>query len=100
MSSSTTDISHQDKWNPSDWPTLKDEVRALRYYVRRNDDSMGRRIAKGGGDPRASRENISMEDIRRRYEELERSESGKKLIKEVIAEEEAMEATKPKLLQG
>lgn len=40
-----------------------------------------------------------MSDVDRRYGELERSEPGKKLIEEVIAEEEQLEATNQKLLQ-
>lgn len=60
---------------------------------------MGRRIARGGGDPRAAREDVSMSDVDRRYGELERSEPGKTLIAEVIAEEEALEATNQKILQ-
>lgn len=37
--------------------------------------------------------------MEKRYEELKRSESGEKLIKEVIAEEEAIEASNPKLMR-
>ncbi|KAG8917271.1 hypothetical protein FRC01_002568 [Tulasnella sp. 417] len=95
--SSETD---QSTWDPSKYATQKDEIRALRYYKKRDADLMGRRIARGGGDPRTARDEVSMSDVNKRYEEFEQSDSGRKLIEEVITEEEAIHATNQKLLQG
>ncbi|KAG8955850.1 hypothetical protein FRC04_006297 [Tulasnella sp. 424] len=92
MSDTSADAPAENLWDPTKYATVKDEIRALRYYKRREADSVGRRIARGG-DPRAVREHISIGKVEKRYEELERSESGEKLIKEVIAEEEAIEAS-------
>ncbi|KAG8951233.1 hypothetical protein FRC00_007358 [Tulasnella sp. 408] len=100
MSTPSSDSVHQSTWDPSKYATPKDEVRALRYYRKRDADLMGRRIARGGGDPRIPREDISMSDVDRRYEEFEQSDSGRKLIEEVIMEEEAIEATNQQLLQA
>ncbi|KIO29274.1 hypothetical protein M407DRAFT_21666 [Tulasnella calospora MUT 4182] len=100
MSNPPTNAPLQSTWTPSKYATPKEEIWALRYYRKRDADPMGRRIARGGGDPRIAREDVSMSDVNRRYEELERSEPGKKLIAEVIAEEEAIETTKQELLQG
>ncbi|KAG9026531.1 hypothetical protein FS837_004592 [Tulasnella sp. UAMH 9824] len=100
MSTPSSGSLQQSTWDPSKYATLKDEVRALRYYRKRNADLMGRRIAKGGRDPRAPREKISMSDVDKRYEEFQKSDSGIQLIQEVIMEEEAIEATKQQLLQA
>ncbi|KAG8921471.1 hypothetical protein FRC01_000234 [Tulasnella sp. 417] len=100
MSNPSTNASLRTTWPPHKYECEKDEIRALRYYRKRDADPMGRRIARGGGDPRIPREDVSMSEVNRRYEELERSETGKKLIAEVIAEEEAIEETNQKLVRG
>ncbi|KIO29273.1 hypothetical protein M407DRAFT_6344 [Tulasnella calospora MUT 4182] len=96
---SNSDAPQWKAWDSSRYETIKDEIIELRYYKKREADSVGRRIARGG-DPRATGERITMSSVDRRYEELERSELGKKLIAEVIAEEEAIEASNEKLLRG
>ncbi|KAG8919238.1 hypothetical protein FRC00_011601 [Tulasnella sp. 408] len=97
MSNSSTDAPLRNTWPPRKYADAKDEIRALRYYRKRYDDPMGRRIARGGGDPRIAREDVCMADVNRRYEELERSEPG--LIAAVLEEEKAIEATNQKLLK-